>query len=73
MPSTLEATLKDRLPDMTAGRIGDLISQLADMRVTDLTSLRSMMSYNGAQDLRGHITPYGHRFMQYLKTDDLQG
>ena len=70
LSSTFEATLRDRLPGMTAERIGDLASQLNDLRVADLTSLRTMMTYNGAQDLRGHITPYGQRFMQYIETDE---
>lgn len=59
-------TLQERLPDTPSGRIADLIGQLNDMRLTDLTSLHTMMTANGAQDLRGTITNYGRRFLSFL-------
>ncbi len=59
-------TLQHRLPGMGEPRISDLTSQLNDLRLTDLTGLHTMMTANGAQDLRGRITTYGRRFMSYL-------
>lgn len=61
-----EQTLMKRLPGMEASRIEDLVAQLNDMRVTNLTSLKAMMTFRGSQELRGTITAYGHRFVGYL-------
>jgi hypothetical protein len=60
------ATLKERLPDMDATRIADLVAQLNDMRITKLISLNTMMTFRGAQDLRNTITPYGQRLLTYI-------
>lgn len=59
-------TLKKRLPDISEDRIAELIGQLNDMRVTNMTSLKVMMTGHGAEDLRYSITPYGQRFLNYL-------
>lgn len=59
-------TLRRRLPEMDEGRVGDLLSQLNDLRVTDLTSLKVMMTGHGAEDLRHSVTPYGKRFLRYI-------
>ena len=59
-------TLGQRLPELEKERIGELISQLNDLRVTNLTSLKAMMTGSGAADLRHTITPYGKRFLQYI-------
>jgi hypothetical protein len=65
-------TLSGRLPDMRQDRISDLVSQLNDMRLTNMASLNTMMTFSGAQDLRGSITPYGERFVAFLtKTEDM--
>lgn len=60
------ATLKERLPDMDATRIADLVAQLNDMHITRLTGLNGLMTYRGAQDLRNTITSYGRRFLKYI-------
>ena len=60
-------TLRQRLPDLDEARIGDLLSQLNDLRVTNLTSLKVMMTGHGAEDLRHNITPYGQRFLRYIE------
>lgn len=59
-------TLGKRLPEISEDRIAELIAQLNDMRITKLTSLKTMMTGHGAEDLRHSITAYGNRFLQYL-------
>jgi len=59
-------TLRSRLPDMPENRIEELINQLNDMRLTNLTSLKVMMTGHGAENLRHSITPYGQRFLKYI-------
>lgn len=59
-------TLNERLPDIPRERIADLVSQTNDLRITNLTSLQTMMTGRGAQDLRHSITPIGNRFIGYL-------
>lgn len=59
-------TLSRRLPELEETRIEDLIAQLNDQRVTNLTSLKGMATGLGAEDLRHATTPYGQRFLQYL-------
>ena len=44
-------TLNERLPDINQNRIEEIINQLNDMRVTNQTSLKVMMTGHGAQDL----------------------
>ncbi len=61
-----EQTLMSRLPCMDSDRIDDLVAQLNDMRVTSLTSLKSIMTFRGSQELRGSVTDYGQRFVGYL-------
>lgn len=65
-----EQTLMNRLPDMDVSRIDNLVAQLNDMRVTNLTSLKAMMTFRGSQELRGRITAYGQRFVGYLTEGD---
>ena len=55
-------TLLKRLPEINEKRIEDLIMQLNDMRVTNLTSLKTMMTWSGAQNLVHSITPYEGNF-----------
>ncbi len=59
-------TLRRRLPDLEEERIGEIVSQLNDFRITNLTSLKTMMTGHGAADLRHSITPFGQRFLQYI-------
>ena len=59
-------TLRERLPDFDEGRIEELTNQLNDMRVTNLGSLKVMMTGRGAQDLRHVITEYGQRIINYV-------
>src|SRR4030043_1547070 len=56
-------TLSERLKDMDEKRIEDLVNQLNDMRITNLTSLKTMMTWSGSQRLEHSITPYGRRFL----------
>jgi hypothetical protein len=62
-------TLSLRLPDMPKERIGDLVGQLNDLRVIGMTSLNTMMTFHGAQDLRHSILPYGKRLLAYILSD----
>ncbi|MCW8965906.1 MAG: hypothetical protein OQK82_04350 [Candidatus Pacearchaeota archaeon] len=59
-------TLRERLPDFNESRIEELINHLNDMRVTNLGSLKVMMTGHGAQDLRHVITGYGQRIINYI-------
>lgn len=59
-------TLRGRLPDMQPDRLAELVAQLKDMRLTSLGGLNAIMTFRGAQDLRGSITPYGTRFVEFL-------
>jgi hypothetical protein len=59
-------TLGKRLPDLPRERIQDLVGQLNSLRVTNLTSLTTMLTAHGAADLRHGLTAYGHRFIAYL-------
>jgi hypothetical protein len=61
-------TLTYRLPDIDPDRIEDLVSQLDDMRITDLTRrMRMSMTAHGAENLESSITAYGRRFIKYVK------
>lgn len=59
-------TLSKRLPKMTEAHVTGLVSQLNAMGVTNLQSLKVMMTGRGAADLRQSITEYGRRFLKYL-------
>jgi hypothetical protein len=59
-------TLAHRLPDYSPQLIAELVGQLNDLRLLRLTSLNTLMTGHGAADLRGVISPLGHRFLKYL-------
>jgi len=59
-------TLRRRLPDMPQALIADLVGQLNDMRLTNVTSLNVMMTAHGAANLHHAFTSYGLRFIAYL-------
>ena len=59
-------TLSRRLPQMSEAHITELVAQLNDMRLTNLQSLKVMMTGRGAADLRHSVTEYGHRLFKYL-------
>ena len=60
------ATLQERLPDMSADQIRLLVIELHDLHLSNLTSLNGIMTYNGAQDLQHHVTPYGQSFLDFI-------
>jgi hypothetical protein len=62
-------TLSRRLPDMQRDRIGDLVSQLNDLRITSLTNMNTIMHARSAEDLHHYITPYGQRFVNFIIKD----
>ena len=47
-------------------RIEDLVSQLSDIGVTKLTSMRTTMTGHGAQNLKHTVTPYGQRLDRFI-------
>ena len=59
-------TLKQRLPQFNEQEIEEMVSQLNDMRVTSLSSLKVMMTGRGASDLRHVVTDYGKRIIAYI-------
>ena len=59
-------TLCRRVPDMSRERMAELVGQLNDMRVTNLTSLNTMMTAHGAASLHHALTSYGRRFIAFL-------
>lgn len=60
-------TLRSRT-NMPNERIEELVNQLNDLRVTNLQSLKVMMTPQGAADLRGSVTDIGKRFIKYLES-----
>jgi len=59
-------TLRERLPEFEEQRIEELIVQLNVMRVTNISSLKVMMTGRGAADLRNSVTVYGKRILSYI-------
>ena len=59
-------TLKERLSEFTERRIDELVSQLYDMRITRLASLRKLVTGPPAADLRPFISDYGNRILNYI-------
>lgn len=60
-------TLQERIPQFHGDHIKELVDQLNNLRVINLTSLNVMMTPSGAQELRGSITSLGQRIMRYIK------
>jgi hypothetical protein len=63
-------TLSQRLPDVARERIEDLVQQLNDLRIIGMTSLKTMMTFHGAQDLRHAVLPYGKRLLGFIRQPD---
>jgi len=59
-------TLCNRLPDLRPEHIHELVGQLNDLRVTNMTVLTTMMTAHGAADLRHGLTLYGRQFIIFL-------
>ena len=66
MMGSPDDTLCRRLPRLEKTRIEDLVSQLNDLQVTNLTSLKVMMTGRGAENLQHSITQYGQRFLRFI-------
>lgn len=62
-------TLSGRLPSLSRDHLQDLVAQLNDLRVTNLSSLNTMMTARGASDLRHFITPLGRSLLQFIISD----
>lgn len=59
-------TLRERLPEFEAERITIVVGRLNNLRITNLTSLKVMMTARGAADLRHAVTNYGRRILNYI-------
>jgi hypothetical protein len=59
-------TLRMRVPHFEEERITVVVGRLNNLRMTNLTSLRVMMTAGGAADLRGSITGYGRKILKYI-------
>ena len=59
-------TLKRRLPEMDEHQIGEMVTQLNDLRITNMGNLKVMMTGHGAENLEHSITAYGKRFLKYI-------
>jgi hypothetical protein len=60
-------TLRKRVPDLAEERIEQLLNELNDLRLTSMGSLRTIMTAQGAADLRHAVTQYGQRFLSYIQ------
>jgi hypothetical protein len=60
-------TLQKRLPELPQGSIAEAIDQMNTLRITNLTSLNTMMTARGATDLRHAIKPLGQRLISFIK------
>jgi hypothetical protein len=67
MMGSVGQTLRKRLPGINPDRIADLAQQLTDMRLATLQNLNTMMTGRGSEELQALITPYGRRFLTYIK------
>ena len=67
---SIRATLKKRLPNMDENRIGDLVSQLEDLKILTDASFQGMMTGRGAERLASRITSYGSRLTAFIKAED---
>lgn len=67
---SVNSTLKKRLPSIPPDRIKDLAEQLTDMKVANLANLNGNITSRGAEELQSRITPYGHRFIRYILSDE---
>lgn len=63
------ATLQKRLPMLPLDRLGEIITETNDLRLTNLTSLNTTMSGRGSQELDHFVTPLGKRFLAFLGED----
>ena len=59
-------TLRNRLQNYNEATIEELVIQLNDLRLTDAKNLKTMMSSDGAENLRSVVTPMGQRFYSFL-------
>jgi len=59
-------TLSRRLPGIPSDRMEELVHQLNNLHLTNLTGLRVMMTGRAAADLGHFITSYGKRFIDFI-------
>src|SRR5262249_53118358 len=65
---SIKHTLRRRLIDLSPDLIERLVIQLDDLRLTVLhRTYNTIMTPEGAQNLRTTITPLGQRFIRYLE------
>lgn len=61
-------TLEERLPGIPPHSIQDLVSDLNRVGLTHIENLHSVTSPISARDLSGGLTPFGERFVTFLKS-----
>ena len=62
------STIRERAPQIVS-RLDELSRDLDRMGLAHIGQTGGMMTGHGAQDLRGRVTPYGQRFVSYLRTN----
>lgn len=67
MVSSPIRTLQRRLLGIPVDRIEELVNHLNDLRITNLTTLRVMMTGHGAASLNGSLTAAGLQFLRYIR------
>ena len=61
-------SLQKRCDNLNREEIQELVGQTNALRLTNLTSLMTMMTATGAEDLRHNITALGRELLQYLSS-----
>jgi hypothetical protein len=61
-------TLEERLPSMNQHQIEERVAELNGVGLTDLGNLSTSMTKSGAQDLTTGLTPYGRRFVVFVRS-----
>ena len=67
MMGSASQTLVNRLKDISTEDLTMLIEDLNTLRLTNLTSLNTMMTGRGAQELHHYVTSSGHGFVQFVQ------
>lgn len=66
MMGSPRGTLEARLRENPIPNLQDLVNETNSLRLTNATSLNTMMTGNGASNLEHFVTPLGRRLLQYI-------
>jgi hypothetical protein len=67
MGGSRKLTLEALLPDIPSDRLTELTNRLGDLRVIDAGMLAPIVTGPSAIDLRPVVTPFGARFVRFLR------